>query len=256
MFEKRSEKLERIDTGDYTAEEYDRFLEDIRKVNRYAGDSRALRNSLINTLKASDTDRFRILDIGAGSGELLREIARYSRKAEKKAHLAGLEINERSARSILEESKAYPEIRAVRGDALRLPFRDRAFDYVISSLFAHHLTDRQIVMALKEMGRVAGREIFLIDLHRHPAAFAAYKVFCSVFGISQLVRQDGSLSVLRGFKPPELLDLAKEAGFDDARIVRSFPFRLILRINLRQTDQNLSAQAFPDELRRTGQRAA
>ncbi|MCO6511097.1 MAG: methyltransferase domain-containing protein [Aridibacter famidurans] len=246
MFKQRSEKLERIDTGDYTAEEYDRFLEDIRKVNRYAGDSRALRNSLIGALRNSSTDRFSVLDVGAGSGELLREIAGYSRKAGKRADLLGLEINERSARSILEESEAFPEIRAVRGDALRLPFPDGAFDYVISSLFAHHLTDRQISTALEEMGRVANREIVLIDLNRHPAALSAYKVFCSVFRISQLVRQDGSLSILRGFKGSELLDLARAAGFENARVERSFPFRLVLRISLRQPSRNPSSQAVQD----------
>lgn len=256
VFKRRSEKLERIDTGDYTAEEYDRFLEDIRKVNRYAGDSRALRSSLIRALRNSGTDRFSVLDVGAGSGELLREIAGYGRKAEKIADLFGLEINERSARSILEESNAFPEIHSIRGDALQLPFPDGAFDYVISSLFAHHLTDRQIILALREMARVTNREVLVIDLNRHPAALAAYKAFCSIFRISQLVRQDGSLSILRGFKAKELLDLAQAAGFESARVERSFPFRLVLRISLRRTSPNPSSQAFQDGPKRIGPRAA
>ncbi|HUF05588.1 MAG TPA: methyltransferase domain-containing protein [Aridibacter sp.] len=246
MFEKRSEKLERIDTGDYTPEEYDRFLDDIRKVNRYAGDSRALKNSLIRALRSSSGNSFRILDVGAGSGELLRQIARYGRKAGKKAELAGIELNERSARSILLESSGFPEIFAVRGDAVHLPFPDGTFDFVISSLFAHHLTDRQIICALREMKRVCTREIFLIDLHRHPFALAAYKVFCIAFGISQLVRQDGSLSILRGFKAGELLELANAAGPEEADVERSFPFRLVLRINLRESVDRVFPRASPD----------
>lgn len=229
VLEERSTRLERIDTGDYTAEEYDRFLEDIRKVNRFAGDSRALKRSAIRAIRSADPESFSVLDVGAGSGELLRDVVAFARSENRKVSAVGLELNERSARSIRRESAGFPEISATQGNALALPFADDSFDYVISSLFAHHLTDSQIVSALKEMTRVCSREVFLIDLHRHPMALVAYKAFCSVFRISQLVRQDGSLSILRGFKPLELYSLGKKAGLDHSTVERSFPFRLVLR---------------------------
>ena len=228
MFSTRSKRLERIDTGDYTAEEYDRFLEDIRKVNRYTGDNRALRRSLLQNLETADLREFSVLDVGAGSGELLRTIARFARKRGIDAELAGLELNSRSAASILEESYGFPEITSVRGNALALPFADASFDYVISSLFAHHLTDGQIIEALAEMSRVAKRNVFVIDLHRHRLAYAAYKCFCVAFGISRLVREDGSLSILRAFRPYELAAYADSAGFSEISVRRSFPFRLVL----------------------------
>ena len=228
MFKTRSERLERIDTGEYTAEEYDRFLDDIRKVNRYAGDNRALRRSLLRRVEIEGLRKFSVLDVGAGSGELLRTIAKFAERNGLKAELAGLELNPRSVASILEESSGFPEINAVRGNALALPFADRSFDYVISSLFAHHLTNGQIIEALEEMARVAKRDVFLIDLHRHPMAYAAYKAFCVAFGISRLVREDGSLSILRAFRPEELAKYADSAGFSNISVRRSFPFRLVL----------------------------
>jgi len=228
MFRTRSERLERIDTGDYTADEYDRFLDDIRKVNRYAGDNRALRRSLLQRVRNEGLKEFSVLDIGAGSGELLRTVAKFAKKQGLEAELTGLELNPRSAASILEESSGFPEITSVRGNALALPFADGSFDYVISSLFAHHLTDGQIIDALTEMSRVARRDVFLIDLHRHPMAYAAYKAFCVVFGISRLVREDGSLSILRAFRPDELAGFADSAGFSSITVRRSFPFRLVL----------------------------
>ncbi len=229
MFRTRSQKLERIDTGDYTPAEYDRFLEDIRLVNRFAGDSRALRRTLLREIETADLADFSVLDIGAGSGELLRIAATFARKQSRRARFAGIELNSRSAASIVEESTAFPEISSVRADALSLPFDDDSFDYVISSLFTHHLTDEQIVAALKEMSRVARRGVFVIDLHRHPLAYAAYKIFCAAFRISRLVREDGSLSILRGFKPVELNGLAERAGLGKFRVTRSLPFRLVLR---------------------------
>ena len=70
MFKTRSLKPERIDTGDYTAEEYDRFLSDIRLVNRFAGDNRALKKTLLREIETENLQNFSVLDVGAGSGEL------------------------------------------------------------------------------------------------------------------------------------------------------------------------------------------
>lgn len=228
MFKTRSTKPERIDTGDYTTEEYDRFLYDIRLVNRFAGDNRALRKTLLREIEREDIKKFSVLDVGAGSGELLRAIAKFSRKQDRTANLYGLELNKRSAESILQESKDFDEIRAIRSDALRLPFADNSFDYAISSLFTHHLSDTQIIQTLLEMNRVASRKIFVIDLHRHPLAYGFYKAFCVAFRISRLVREDGSLSILKSFNPEELKGLAERAEMENISVTRHFPFRLVL----------------------------
>lgn len=229
MFKNRSYKLERIDTGDYTPEEFKRFLLDIRFINRFVGDNSALGKTLLKEIGKEDLQEFSVLDVGAGSGEILQAIAEFARKTNRKANLFGLDLNEISAKSILEESKKFGEIKAIRGDALSLPFADGAFDYAICSLFTHHFTDENVLKILTEMNRVARRGIFVIDLHRHRAAYAAYKVFCVVFRISRLVREDGSLSVLRGFKPDELKLLGERAELENVSVERHFPFRLVLR---------------------------
>ncbi len=229
VFVTRSEQLERIDTGDYTQEEYERFLREIRLVNRFAGDNRALGKTLLRDIEKSDLRQFSVLDVGAGSGELLRAIARFSYRRDRRATLFGLELNSRSARAIVEESVNFPEIEAVRGDALNLPFADDAFDYAICSLFTHHFTDDDIVRILEQMSRVARRGIFIIDLHRHRAAYLLYQIFCAAFRISPLVREDGSLSILRSFQPGELERLAGKANLKRFSVTRYFPFRLVLQ---------------------------
>ena len=228
MFTTRSLKLERIDTGDYTPEEYDRFLYDIRLVNRFAGDRRALQKTLLKEIKKENLPEFSVLDIGAGSGELLRDVGKFARKQKRSAKLFGLELNARSANAILEESKNYDEIKSIQANALTLPFADKTFDYAISSLFTHHLTDEQIIKTLQEMKRVVRRKIFIIDLHRQPLAYFFYKIFCIAFRISPLVRHDGSLSILRSFKPEELTELSQKAGLENISVRKIFPFRLVL----------------------------
>lgn len=229
MFKTRSHRLERIDTGDYTPEEYERFLREIRLVNRLAGDNRALGKTLLRDVENSRPQSFSVLDVGAGSGELLRAIARFAKTRGIRATLFGLELNARSARAIREESVNYAQIAAVRGDAFRLPFADGAFDYAICSLFTHHFSDADIARILAEMSRVARRGIYVIDLHRHRAAYLLYQLFCRLFRISPLVREDGSLSILRAFTPDELEKIGRAANLENCSVERIFPFRLILK---------------------------
>ncbi len=234
MFETRSGKLERIDTGDYTPEEYERFLREIRFINRFVGDVWALRKTLLREIEKTDLQTFSVLDVGAGSGELLRTIGKFARKQKRKTNLFGLELNARSACAILEESKRFGEIKAIRGDALNLPFVNKSFDYAICSLFTHHFTDEKVVDILSEMARVSRRKIYVIDLHRHETAYRLYKIFCTAFRISPLVREDGSLSILRSFVPRELKKLAEEANLTEISVTEYFPSRLVLQGNASQ----------------------
>ncbi len=232
MFKTRSYKLERIDTGDYTPEEYERFLREIRFINRFLGDVWALEKTLLREIEKSNLQEFSVLDVGAGSGEFLRVIAKFARKQTRESNLYGLELNARSAGSILEESKEFPQIKSVRGDAFVLPFADESFDFAICSLFTHHFTDENVVRILKEMRRVSRRKIYVIDLHRNENAYRAYKIFCAIFRISPLVREDGLLSIKRSFVQPELEKLAAEAELKSISVSEHFPARLVLQANV------------------------
>ncbi|HKQ54138.1 MAG TPA: methyltransferase domain-containing protein [Pyrinomonadaceae bacterium] len=227
-FRKRSYELEHLDKGDYTPEEYEGCLVELRRVNRFLGDARALRRSLLAEVGREDLKSFSVLDVGAGSGELLRTIASWARGDEREVLLVGLELNARSAKSIREESAAFSSIHAVRGDALSLPFEDGRFDYAICSLFTHHFRDEQVVDILSELGRVARRKVFVIDLHRHPLAYFLYTTVGRLFLHNRLIREDGALSILRGFRPRELKELCQRTRLAGCSVERRFPFRLVL----------------------------
>src|SRR5687768_8769009 len=100
MFRTRSTKLERIDTGDYTPQEYGVFLTEIAFINKYLGDRRAMKKTLFRDIarewqkpaqtrgklaendkaRSIDSGAFSALDVGCGSGELLRYIAEFARR--------------------------------------------------------------------------------------------------------------------------------------------------------------------------------
>ncbi len=227
-FQERDQRLEHLDTGDYTAEEFEGCLIELRRINRWLGDSGALRHSLLAEVELAGLRNFTVLDVGAGSGELLRVMARWIAAKQCHASLVGLELNARSARAIVDESRAHRMVLTVRGDACQLPFVDNQFDYVICSLFTHHFSNEMAVGVLREMGRVARRRIFVIDLHRHPIAYYLYKTLGRLFLYNRLIREDGALSILRSFKTDELKSLATRAELEEVEVKRRFPFRLVL----------------------------
>ena len=226
-FSRRSSKLEHLDLGDYTAEEYEGCIIELQRVNRWLGDARALRTSLFTRLRRLRRSTFSILDVGAGSGELLRAIAHWSADNGYDARLTGVELNARSARAIAEQSAKFG-VDAVRADAFSLPFADDQFDYAICSLFTHHFENQQVVQVLRELSRVARNELLVIDLHRHPISYYFYITIGRLVFQNRLIREDGALSILRAFKPPELIDLAQRAGLKQIKVQRRFPYRLVL----------------------------
>jgi hypothetical protein len=230
-FRQRSLEPENLDKGSYTPEEYEGCLVELRRINEWLGDANALRDSLLKEIEEQDLRSFSVLDVGAGSGELLRVAVGWARETDRNAWLVGLELNARSARAILDESGEFPEICSVRASGFQLPFRDRAFDFVIQSLTLHHFDDAGAVGILREMARVAARGIFVIDLQRSPVAYFFYTTIGHLFLHNRLIHEDGALSILKSWKAEELQALATEAGLTQVKIEKHFPSRLVLSGN-------------------------
>ena len=228
-FQQRSYELENLDKGTYTPEEYEGCLIELRRVNQWLGDAKVLHNSFFAEIERLDLREFSALDVGAGSGELLRVTALWARETKRQASLVGIELNQRSAQAILGESADYPEISSAQADGLRLPFGDGSFDFAIQSLTLHHFDDEGAVNLLREMARVTRRGIFVIDLHRNPMAYFFYTTIGRLFLHNRLLREDGALSILRSFKPEELEGIGRKAGLYNLSVEKYFPSRLVLR---------------------------
>jgi hypothetical protein len=97
------------------------------------------------------------------------------------------------------------------------------------SLFTHHFKNADVTAILRELGRVATRGVFVIDLHRHPVAYFFYTTIGHLFLHNPLIREDGALSILRSFRSEELASLAEKAGLRDISVTRRFPYRLVLK---------------------------
>ncbi len=112
---------------------------------------------LINTLSESIYQNLssdsRVLEVGGGSGYILRTIA----EATKAKCVINCELS-----ADVYNSQVDSKIQLVKGTALGLPFTDKCFDFVLSVDLLHHLVGKSMrnsrrnqLAALAEMSRVA-----------------------------------------------------------------------------------------------------
>jgi 2-polyprenyl-3-methyl-5-hydroxy-6-metoxy-1,4-benzoquinol methylase len=217
---RRAVAAEQMDDPALPAEVYYAVLSDLGRVNLWTF---AARPTLSFLRRASrDLERFRLLDVGFGDGGMLRRIARWAGRAGKQAELVGVDLNPKSAAVAAAATPADMRIEWRSGDYAE----QGRFDFVISSLVAHHMSERELLAFLRWMESHADRGWLVNDLHRHAFAHLAYPVLARLLRVHRIVREDGQLSIARAFRPAEWRTMLSEAGIADARIVRRFPFRL------------------------------
>jgi hypothetical protein len=123
--------------------------------------------------------------------------------------------------------KRFPEVLLVRANANYAPFRRKSFDVVMSSAMFHHLCPTQWVSMLLAMDALSRRTLVVQDLIRRRRAYLWIRLLTS-FGASPVVRQDGPVSVLRGFIQEEVEDWVKRSGLTYLRWHEHFGHRFCL----------------------------
>jgi len=222
MLAERRQASELMDDPGLDPATYHAVLADLAKVNRSTFAYRPTLAFLARALHGRG--RFRLLDVGFGDGDMLRQIARWARRHGVTAELVGIDLNTRSKAAAEAESSPGAPIEYLAGDYADLG--GAGFDCVISSLVAHHMSDDELRQFLRFMEREAAAGWFVNDLHRHGTAYVAWPLLASAMGWHRIVRLDGHTSIARSFRPAEWRALLAREGLDQARVRRWFPFRL------------------------------
>ena len=219
----RVRRDEQMDDPALDPEVYDRVLRDLARVNFWTFASRPTFAFLRRASRGMVA--FRLLDVGFGHGDMLRRIARWARKRGIAVDLVGVDLNPKSEAAAREVTPLSMPIDYRTGDYREVP---GPFDFVISSLVAHHMTDEQLRDFIRFMEKQATRGWLINDLHRHTLAYHSFPWLARLIGAHRMVREDGRLSIARAFRPAEWREILAAAGLPDgaARIVRRFPFRL------------------------------
>ncbi len=216
-----------MDDATLPAERLAAVLRDLAQVN---GVTRAAPPTLRWLATATRPgDRFTLLDVGAGHGDMLRRIARWARRTGRHATLAGVDQNPHAAAIARRATDPALGITWHTGEAAAVVAAAPAPpDVIISSLVAHHMADDELVAFLRWMEHTARLGWFVNDLHRHPVAWHGYRLLAAAMRWDPIVRHDGALSVRRAFVRDDWERLLQAAGVPrEAVTVRwHLPFRL------------------------------
>lgn len=180
---------------------YDDFracLHDLAQVNRLTFSHRPTLQWLRSVVPAGSSP-LHIVDVGCGGGDTLRQIERWAKGAGLAVQLTGIDLNPYAARVAREVAPPSSAIEWVTGNAFSYQ-PAVPIDYVISSLFTHHLPDDEIVRFIDWMERVATRGWFVNDLHRRRVPYLGFQVLAKVMRWHRFVQHDGPVSFRRAFR--------------------------------------------------------
>ncbi|RUR32550.1 methyltransferase domain-containing protein [Vreelandella nanhaiensis] len=230
-FSQRSDEKELMDEDDISFEEFHDCLQGLERINHLTLAYRPTLQWLRPWVE--NHKRLFVLDAASGGGDMLRQIAKKwpARITGKAGHrLVGVDLNPWSKKSA--ESWAHPPAISYETANVFAFEPGQPIDIIISSLFTHHLTDRQIVDFLCWMDSRAGKGWFINDLHRHPIPYYFIKGATALFSRNRLIRNDAAVSVARALTVKDWRRLINEAGLDgDVRVQWFFPFRLCVSCN-------------------------
>jgi hypothetical protein len=226
-FSRRAQMLELMDDPSVDFETWRACLVDLAKVNRA---TLAYRPTLAFLNRVHDgglwpTDRpVVILDVGSGYADTLRKIGRWAKARSLDVRLQALDLNPWSERAA-ERAPGSAGIQFITEDL----FEHRGgADIVLSSLFTHHLSNRDVVRFLEWQEVNARIGWFINDLERHPFSYFGFSLLSRVMLWHRFVVHDGPVSIRRAFRPDDWTRLLSAAGVHQARIEAWFPFRLCI----------------------------
>lgn len=218
----RSTEEEILDDASTPAAEIHASLDFMRSINRFFGGVSAVTDFFD---RADPPAEFTVLDLGTGSGDIPLSLAKWARHAGKSVRVTGLDTNPHCL-SYAKKHCSAPEIRYLCASAFDIHHLG-TFDYVISSMFFHHLNDADIVRLLGLMATSARRGFLVNDLYRGRRAHTAALFAASLSG-KKVVIHDAALSVRRGFVEPDFEKYKTLAALPKAEIRRRPWFRITL----------------------------
>ena len=229
IFQSRCLDPERMDIETLTLEEMTPILQALESINRWLGGVRA---TLFHLNRFSrfwrPTQTIRIVDWGTGGADMPRAIVRWAKSKQFKVEIVGMDIHPVVIEYARKACAKYPEIRLIEGDLNKLSKMNEPFDYAISSLCLHHLSDDSVVDVLTKSDRFTQRGIIMNDLKRSARAWAWIWVLSRLGGAHPIVQHDGPLSVRKAFTPNELRNFATRAHVPYAKVYTHFGYRLTL----------------------------
>jgi len=220
MFLKRSYTKEIMDDFSITDERIDNALTELKIINKFLGGNNTSR---VGIKKLVPRNNSTILDLGGGGSDNFNFLKSSSTK------IYNIDLNIRACK-FAKDSET--KLNVICADALKLPVKAKQIDIAHVSLFFHHFSEKEIIKILNSLKKISKLGIVINDLRRSILAFMGIKILTSLFSKSNMVKNDGPLSVKKGFSKSELNNILNKCGFHEYKIYRKWAFRWLVIIYL------------------------
>lgn len=201
-------------------------LDKIASINQLLGGNKVTLAGVKMLIASKPSDQvFRITDIGCGNGDMLRTLADYAKKKGLHFILKGIDANKFTISHAQILSTNYPNITYACSDIFDDLSKTEPCDIMLCTLTLHHFKDEEIINLLQNFKRSATMGIVINDLQRSAIAYYLFKALCYVFRLNDMSREDGLISILRGFKRADLLKYTKQLNLKSSSIKWKWAFR-------------------------------
>lgn len=228
----RSNEPELMDDPEVNEKDLSVALEDIAKVNKMLGGNAITIDAVLEILKKKDISKeYVIMDFGCGDGEMLRQLSNALKKNNINARLIGIDNHDKCLVQARNLSGSGTDIKYYKEDILALNKGEFSCDIIICTLTLHHFTDKDIRNVISKGLELASEAIIINDIHRTRLSYYLFKLFSFFFIKGYIAKNDGLVSIKRGFKRRELLRFAKDLGLKQHRLDWKWAFRYRWIIN-------------------------
>lgn len=201
-------------------------LRELDSINRFLGGNTVTLRGLDDLLKKTNLKgSVHVIDIGCGSGEMLKLVAQKIRITNPQSTFTGIDANANIMHYAQKHVADFPEISIIAEDILGDNFRVKKFDIALATLFLHHFSSSQLIDIFRNLKHQARIGIVINDLHRHWLAYYSIKLLTKFFSRSSMVKSDGPISVLRGFRKHELIEILQKSEIENYTLKWKWAFR-------------------------------
>ena len=225
---KRSDASETMDDFSMEGDILKDALDKIADINRLLGGNKVTLQGVKKLLEAGKTQKdqeISILDVGCGNGDMLRTLADYASENGLKFKLTGMDANAFTVQHAQRLSVSYPNISYLCADIFEEIKQAQVYDVILCTLTLHHFTDKEIFSLIESFASRAKIGIVVNDLHRTSIAYFLFLAICFIFRLNKMSREDGLVSILRGFKRGDLIRYSEQLKFKKYSIRWKWAFR-------------------------------
>ncbi len=226
LFSTRSDKEEIMDDLGCSGEVVHQTLRELEFINHWLGGNKVTVSGLVLLISENITDqKLSIADLGCGSGEMLKLVYGNLKDQPIYLQLIGIDANPHITSYAKINCEPVGSISFQTKNILDVSFQQEEYDVILATLFLHHFSTHQLIEIFKRLKKQARIGVVVNDLHRHPLAYYSIKLLTRLFSKSSMVKYDAPLSVLRGFRKKELVEILQAAGIRKYTLTWRWAFR-------------------------------